>query len=105
MQFLGPAPKGKKEELIIFSRLSSQNRSGSNFSGSGQYLGSLWIGKTGIQHTVPTSKLRGLSSEPSGSITIDLIDLRSIHVAVGHLRSVSEKKNYARLLFYKNNSL
>lgn len=47
MQILGPAPKGKYANLVWVFCASSENLSGSNFSGSGQYFGlwcRAWIG-------------------------------------------------------------
>lgn len=35
MQFLGPWPNGRKVYVLIFPLFSAENRSGSNFSGSG----------------------------------------------------------------------
>lgn len=41
MQFLGPALNGRYANGCLFFEFSGRKRSGSNFSGSGKYLGSL----------------------------------------------------------------
>lgn len=56
MQFLGPSPKVKNENDGLNALFSSLKRSGSNFSGSGKYSGSLCMPWKGICILVPTSR-------------------------------------------------
>lgn len=56
IQILGPSPKVKKVYEGLEALFSSLKRSGSNFSGSGKYSGSLWIAWMGICILVPTSR-------------------------------------------------
>ena len=48
MHIRGPSPKGRYVKFGLLRLFSSVNRSGSNFSGSGKYVGSKWIPNTGI---------------------------------------------------------
>jgi hypothetical protein len=56
---LGPCPKGMKVPVMIFPLFFEENLSGSNFSGSGKSLGSMWNPAVGMYIAVPfgTTKL------------------------------------------------
>lgn len=58
MQILGPAPNGKYVYCGLDCFWSSVNRSGMNFSGSGQYLGSLWMPYTGMTTWPPLARVK-----------------------------------------------
>lgn len=58
MHSLGPAPNGKYAYCGLWRFSSSVNLSGMNFSGSGQYSGSLCIPYTGITTWSPFLRVK-----------------------------------------------
>ena len=68
MHIRRPSPNGI---YVYFRRLrlfSSVKRSGSNFSGSGKYLGSLWIPNKLIKTAVPAGSVVVPFPEGDGSL-------------------------------------
>jgi hypothetical protein len=63
IQFLGPSPNGKNVYGGILFLFSSENRSGSYFSGSGKYSGSKCSPATGIKMETSSSKVNPVSSK------------------------------------------
>lgn len=66
IQSLGPAPNGTYAYCGLLRFSSSVNRSGMNFSGSGQYLGSLWIPYTGMTTWRPLARVKSESGNLYG---------------------------------------
>jgi len=58
MHNLGPAPNGRYAYCGLLRFSSSVNLSGMNFSGSGQYSGSLWIPYTGMTTWSPLARVK-----------------------------------------------
>lgn len=55
IQMRGPSPKLKNEQLLLDALFSSENLSGSNFSGSEYKHGSFWIPNVDMTIGVPFS--------------------------------------------------
>jgi hypothetical protein len=85
IQLLGPSPNGKYVYGCILFLFSSENRSGSYFSGSGKYSGSKCNPATGIKMATSSSKVNPVSSK-----VYLLADFRFKKLVNGYFLNVSK---------------